>query len=72
MASEPNLVNVWFSIIERQAIHRGSFASVKDLNAKICAVIDDWDDRCHIFVWTKTADEILKKANRQTTSNADH
>jgi hypothetical protein len=26
--------------------------------------------RC--FVWTKTADEILKKANRQTTSNTDH
>ena len=24
------------------------------------------------FVWTKTADEILKKANRQTTSNAGH
>jgi len=26
------------------------------------------DDRAHPFVWTKTADEILKNANRQTTS----
>ncbi|QQS00445.1 MAG: IS630 family transposase [Austwickia sp.] len=67
-----NLVEVWFSIIERQAIHRGTFRSVKDLNAKIRAFVDGWNDRCHPFVWTKTADEILKKANRQTTSNTGH
>ena len=67
-----NLVEVWFGIIERQAIHRGSFGSVKDLNAKIRAFIDGWNDRCHPFVWTKTADEILKKANRQPTSNTAH
>ena len=51
-----NLVEVWFGIIERQAIHRGTFGSVKDLNAKIRAFIDGWNDRCHPFVWTKTAD----------------
>ncbi len=67
-----NLVEVWFSIIEKQAIHRGSFASVRDLNAKIRAFINGWNDRCHPFVWTKTADQILKKANRQTTSNTPH
>ncbi|WP_275442752.1 IS630 family transposase [Arsenicicoccus bolidensis] len=67
-----NLVEVWFSIIERQAIHRGSFGSVKDLNAKIRAFITGWNTRCHPFVWTKTAEDILKKANRQATSNAAH
>jgi transposase len=71
-ASWLNLVEVWFGIIERQAIHRGSFGSVKDLNAKIRAFINGWNDRCHPFVWTKTADEILNKANRQTTSNTAH
>ena len=71
-ASWLNLVEVWFSIIERQAIHRGTFGSVKDLNAKIRAFINGWNDRAHPFVWTKTADQILKKANRQTTSNAAH
>jgi len=45
---------------------------VRDLNAKIRAFVNGWNDRCHPFVWTKTADEILKKANRQTTSNTDH
>jgi transposase len=67
-----NLVEVWFGIIERQAIHRGTFASVADLNTKMRAFIDGWNDRCHPFVWTKTADEILKNVNRQTTSNTAH
>lgn len=67
-----NLVEVWFSIIERQVIRRGTFRSVKELNAKIRQFIDGWNDRCHPFVWTKTADDILKKAKRPTTSNSDH
>jgi transposase len=67
-----NLVEVWFGIIERQATHRGTFGSVKDLNAKIRAFVEGWNDRCHPFVWTKTADEILKKANRKNTSNTSH
>ena len=67
-----NLVEVWFGIIERQAIHRGTFGSVRDLNAKIRAFINGWNDRCHPFVWTKTADQILTKANRKKTSNTGH
>ena len=35
-----NLVEVWFGIIERQAIHRGIFASVRDLMIKIRASPD--------------------------------
>jgi hypothetical protein len=35
-----NLVEVWFSIIERQAIHRGTFPSVHDLMIKIRASIN--------------------------------
>ncbi len=71
-ASWMNLVEVWFGIVERQAIRRGVFKSVKDLNTKIRAFVDGWNDRSHPFVWTKTAEEILKKANRPTTSNARH
>jgi transposase len=39
-----NLVEVWFGIIERQAIRRGTFRSVKELNTKIRAFIDNWND----------------------------
>jgi hypothetical protein len=63
---------VWFGIIERQAIHRGAFPSVRDLMIKIRAFINGWNDRSRPFVWTKTADHILAKANRQTTSVSVH
>jgi len=71
-ASWMNLVEVWFSLVERQAVRRGVFKSVPDLNAKLRAYIDGWNRRSHPFVWTKTADQILKKANRPTTSNPRH
>ncbi len=71
-ASWMNLVEVWFGIVERQAIRRGVFKSVKDLNTKIRAFIDGWNDRSHPFVWTKTAYQILVKANRSTTLNPRH
>jgi hypothetical protein len=34
--------------------------------------LDGWNDRCHPFVWTKTADPILTKVNRQNTSETAH
>ncbi len=67
-----NLVEVWFGIIEKQAIHRGTFASVTDLTTKIRAFINGWNDRSCPFVWTKTADQILAKANRPTNSTTGH
>jgi transposase len=67
-----NLVESFFSIITRQAIRRGSFTSVRQVTEAIRAFIDGWNERCVPFVWTKTADEILAKANRQETSATDH
>ncbi len=67
-----NLVEVWFGIIEKQAIHRGTFASVKDLTTKIRAFINGWNDRSSPFIWTKTAHQILAKANRPTNSTTGH
>jgi len=60
-----NLVEVWFSIIEKQAIHRGTFASVRNLMIKIRAFIDGWNQRKHPFIWTKPADQILDKIDRK-------
>ena len=36
--------------IERQAIHRGSHASVTELNTRTRTFIDGWNDRRHPFV----------------------
>ncbi len=54
-----NMVEIFFGIITRQAIRRGSFTSVKDLITAISRFIDGWNDRCHPFTWTKTADQLL-------------
>ncbi len=67
-----NLVEVFFGIITRQSIRRGTFTSVKDLVAAISRFIDGWNERCHPFTWTKTADEILPHALRQGTSEPGH
>ena len=68
-----NMVEIFFGIITRQAIRRGTFTSVKDLIAAIEIFIDGWNERCEPFVWTKPADDIIKKAVRgKTTSLARH
>jgi transposase/DNA-binding CsgD family transcriptional regulator len=71
-ASWMNMVQIWFSIAERQAIHRGSYRSVRDLTTAIRAFIDGWNQRAHPFTWTKTPEQILAKANRAGTSNTAH
>ncbi len=67
-----NLVEIFFGIITRQAIRRGTFRSVEELIEAIQCFIDGWNERCEPFVWTKDADAILAKANRQATSNTRH
>jgi transposase len=68
-----NMVEIFFGIITRQAIRRGTFTSVKDLIAAIGIFIDAWNERCEPFVWTKTADDVVKKATKgKTTSLARH
>ena len=54
-----NMVEIFFGIITRQAIRRGTFTSVKDLIGAIETFIDGWNERCHPFVWTKPAEELL-------------
>jgi hypothetical protein len=52
-------VEIFFFDHHRQAIRRGSFASVKDLIAAIRRFIDGWNQRCQPFTWTKTPDDLL-------------
>jgi transposase len=56
-----NMVEIFFGIITRQAIRRGTFTSVEALTTAIGQFIDAYNDRCHPFTWTKDADELLAK-----------
>lgn len=68
-----NRVETFFSIITRQAIHRGSFPSVPDLIAAIRRFVDGWNERCEPFVWMKSADVILSHAKMiKETSTTVH
>jgi len=73
-----NLVETFFGILTRQAIVRGTFTSVADLQTAIGTYIDAWNDRCEPFHWVKNADTILAKAvhpknrNTHTASETRH
>ena len=71
-ASWMNLVEVWLSIAERQAIHRGTYTSGRELTTKIREFVDGWNDPAHPFTRTKTASQTLTNANRKKISNAEH
>jgi hypothetical protein len=63
----PPLLSPLFRAGRRQGNTRLVPGEVQDrFHAKIRAYIDGWDDRCHPFVWTKTADQVPAKAKRPT------
>ena len=56
-----NQVEIWFGIITRQAIRRGTFKSVAHLTKKIKDYIQDWNERAEPFEWTASPGEIIAK-----------
>lgn len=67
-----NMIEIFFGIITRQAIRRGTYTSVHELEAAIRAHIDAYNDRATPFTWTKTADDLLTTIKRKRTSNTRH
>ncbi len=63
-ASWLNLIEAWFSILTRKSIRRGSFPSVRSLIRHIQNFLDHWNEDPVPFIWTKSADEIIRKAVR--------
>ena len=67
-----NLVEIFFGIITRQAIRRGTFTDVTDLQTAIRTYIDSYNEHATPFSWTKTADELLGKIKRKSINNTRH
>jgi hypothetical protein len=63
-ASWLNQVERWFGLITQQAIRRGSFESVPDLVGHIRRYVERYNLTARPFVWTATADSILRKVER--------
>ena len=63
-ASWLNQVERWFGLITQQAIRRGSFRSVRQLVGAINDFVTHYNASSRAFIWTATADSILKKLQR--------
>jgi hypothetical protein len=63
------MVEIFFGIITRQAIRRGTLTDVANLETAIPNHIHAYNDRAKPFRWTKPADELLGKIKRRSINN---
>ena len=63
-ASWMNQVERWFAFIMQRQIRRSSFASAKDLVAKIEAFVTTYNVKAKPFQWTATSNAIFAKLER--------
>jgi transposase len=56
-----NMIEIWFGIITRQSIRRGTFTSVNALIVRIRDYVQHWNTDAKPFTWTATTDDILAK-----------
>jgi hypothetical protein len=58
-----NQVEQWFSILQRKRFRAPNFADLADLEAKVLAFIDRWNETAHPFKWTAASfDKVLRRA----------
>lgn len=70
-ASWLNAVEGWFGQLERRALYRGTFTSVKELRDAIRAYIKAHNEgHAKPFHWTKSAETILKSVERAEAINS--
>jgi len=56
-----NMVERWFSALTTKKLQRSAHRSAKELAADIRAWVDAWNENPTVFVWHKTAEEILER-----------
>lgn len=56
-----NLVESWLSNLTKKRLRRGSFSSVTALKRAVEEYVEAYNSKAKPFVWTKGADEILRK-----------
>jgi len=67
-----NMVEIFFGIITKQAIRRGSFQSVDEHETTVRTFITSYNQRAEPFRWVKTADHLLGKIKRKEIINTRH
>lgn len=67
-----NMVEIFFGIITRQCLKRGTFSSVKELEESMKRYIENYNKDAKPFTWTKSAEYLLGKMKRKQTINTEH
>lgn len=63
-----NQIEIWFGILTRQSIRRGTFSSVHVLIKQIRDYINSWNTTAKPFTWTATTGEVLAKVRLVATN----
>lgn len=68
-----NQIEQWFSILQRKRLRAPNFVDLADLEAKILAFIDEWNEYAHPFDWTaKSFDKVLNAPDNPWTRRRPH
>ena len=67
-----NMAGIFFKIITRQAIRRGTFRSVKELTGAVGVFIDAYNDRCRPFTRIKDAGVLMTETKQSRTNATRH
>jgi hypothetical protein len=66
-----NQVEQWFSILQRKRLVAPNFADLADLEVKILAFVEHWNQAAHPFKWTaKSFERVLTKLEQPTEEAA--
>ena len=59
-----NQIEQWFSILQRKRLKSANFVDLADLEQKISAFIDEWNEVAAPFEWTKKSfEKVLAKVD---------
>ncbi|MDJ0357955.1 hypothetical protein [Paenarthrobacter sp. PH39-S1] len=61
------MVEIFFGIITRLCLKRGTFASIKDLEENMERYIENYNKDAQPFVWTKPPEHLLGKMKLKRT-----
>jgi transposase len=67
-----NQVEIWFGIITKQAIRRGTFTSLRQLINTINTYITNWNHDSKPSTWTTTTNEIIAKVRLVTRNSKNY
>lgn len=66
-----NQIEQWFSILQRKRLVAPNFADLDELESKLLAFIDEWNEEAHPFKWTqKSFKKTLEKCDNEILAAA--